>query len=78
MMNLVINGVDVVKDLDGARELAIKSQRADDNELLVSVSDTGVGLPARHADQIFNVFFTTQPQGTGMGLRISRPIVESH
>jgi signal transduction histidine kinase len=44
----------------------------------VSVSDTGVGLPAEHADQIFNAFFTTKPHGTGMGLRISRSIVESH
>jgi signal transduction histidine kinase len=45
---------------------------------LVSVSDTGAGLPPQHADQIFNAFFTTKPQGTGMGLRISRSIIESH
>jgi signal transduction histidine kinase len=45
---------------------------------LVSVSDTGVGLPPQQADQIFSAFFTTKPQGTGMGLRISRSIVESH
>jgi signal transduction histidine kinase len=44
----------------------------------VSVSDTGVGLPQQHADQIFNAFFTTKPRGTGMGLRICRSIVESH
>jgi signal transduction histidine kinase len=44
----------------------------------VSVSDTGVGLPPEQADQIFNAFFTTKPNGTGMGLRISRSIVESH
>ncbi|HVP64274.1 MAG TPA: ATP-binding protein, partial [candidate division Zixibacteria bacterium] len=45
---------------------------------LISVSDTGVGLPAEKADQIFNAFFTTKPQGSGMGLAISRSIIESH
>jgi PAS domain S-box-containing protein len=78
MMNLVMNSVDAMKDVDGTRELTIKSQRAEDGQLLVSVSDTGVGLPPQQADQIFNAFFTTKPQGTGMGLRISRSIVESH
>jgi len=65
-------------DVDGPRELIIKSQPADNNEVLLSVSDTGVGLPHQHADQIFNAFFTTKVHGTGMGLRISRSIVESH
>ena len=46
--------------------------------MLISVSDTGVGLPAEHADQIFNAFFSTKAQGTGMGLSISRSIIESH
>ena len=46
--------------------------------MLISVSDTGVGLPADQADRIFNAFFTTKPQGSGMGLAISRSIVESH
>jgi signal transduction histidine kinase len=67
-----------MKDVDGARELAIKSQRAANEQLQVSVSDTGVGLPAEQADKIFNAFFTTKTQGMGMGLRISRSIVESH
>ena len=78
LMNLMINGIDAMKDVDGARELAIQSQRAENEQLLVSVSDTGVGLPPQQADQIFNAFFTTKPHGTGMGLRISRSIVESH
>ena len=78
MMNLMMNGTDAMKDVDGTRELAIKSQPADNEECLVSVSDTGVGLPAQLADQIFNAFFTTKPHGTGMGLSISRSIVESH
>ena len=78
MMNLIVNGIDAMKDVDGARELAIKSQKAEDDRILVSVSDTGVGLPPQQADQIFKAFFTTKPQGTGMGLSISRSIVESH
>jgi signal transduction histidine kinase len=73
-----INAIDAMKDVDEARELTIKSQRAEDEQLLVSVSDTGVGLPPKQADQIFNAFVTTKPHGTGMGLRISRSIVESH
>jgi C4-dicarboxylate-specific signal transduction histidine kinase len=77
MMNLVSNSIDAMKDLDGSRELAIKSQRAENEQLMVSVSDTGVGLPLQ-ADQIFNAFFTTKVHGTGMGLSISRSIVESH
>jgi signal transduction histidine kinase len=64
--------------VDGTRELIVKSQPAENEQLLVSVSDTGVGLPPQQADQIFNAFFTTKPHGTGMGLRISRSIVESH
>ena len=78
LMNLMVNSIDAMKELDGARELAVKSQSAEKEEVLVSVSDTGVGLPPQQADQIFNAFFTTKPHGTGMGLRISRSIVESH
>ena len=78
MMNLIMNAIDAMKDMDGRRELAIQSQPAEDEHLMVSVSDTGVGLPPQHADQIFNAFFTTKLHGTGMGLSISRSIVESH
>src|ERR1700730_406751 len=78
LMNLMINGIEAMKDVDGTRELDIKSQQSENEHILVSVSDTGVGLPARQADQIFNAFFTTKVQGTGMGLSISRSIVESH
>jgi len=78
LMNLIVNSIDATKEVDGPRELAIKSHRTEKEEVLVSVSDTGVGLPAQQADQIFNAFFTTKPHGTGMGLRISRSIVESH
>jgi PAS domain S-box-containing protein len=78
MMNLFINSIDAMKDVDGRRELIIKSQRAENQRLMVSVSDTGVGLPPQQGEQIFNAFFTTKPHGTGMGLRISRSIIESH
>ncbi len=78
MMNLMINGIEAMKDVDGMRELAIKSQRAEHDEIVVSVTDSGVGLPSQQAEQIFNAFFTTKPHGTGMGLRISRSIIESH
>ena len=78
MLNLINNSIDAMKDLDGSRELAIKSERAENEQLMVSVSDTGVGLPLQQADQIFNAFFTTKFHGTGMGLSISRSIVESH
>jgi C4-dicarboxylate-specific signal transduction histidine kinase len=78
LMNLMVNSIDAMKDVDGRRELAIQSQRTENDQLLVSVSDTGVGLPPQQANQIFNAFFTTKSHGTGMGLRISRSIVESH
>jgi C4-dicarboxylate-specific signal transduction histidine kinase len=78
LMNLIMNGIDAMKDVDGTRELNIKSRRAENEQVLVSVSDTGAGLPPQRADQIFNAFFTTKPHGTGMGLRISRSIIESH
>jgi C4-dicarboxylate-specific signal transduction histidine kinase len=78
LMNLVMNAIDAMKDVDGSRELIIKSQRAGNEQLMVSVSDTGVGLPPQEADQIFNAFFTTKLHGAGMGLSISRSIVESH
>jgi len=78
LMNLMLNAMDAMKDAGGARELDIKSQRAENDHVLVCVSDTGVGLPVQQADQLFNAFFTTKPHGTGMGLSISRSIVESH
>jgi signal transduction histidine kinase len=73
-----MNSIDAMKDGEGTRELTIQSQRSEDGQVLISVSDTGVGLPPQQADKIFDAFFTTKTQGTGMGLRISRSIVESH
>ena len=76
LMNLMLNAIEAMKDIGG--ELTVKSQLGPDRQVMISVSDTGVGLPAEKADQIFNAFFTTKPQGSGMGLAISRSIVESH
>jgi PAS domain S-box-containing protein len=76
-MNLVLNGIEAMKDVDDKRELFIKSQMAEDEQLLISISDTGSGLPPQ-ANQIFDAFFTTKLHGIGMGLSISRSIVESH
>jgi PAS domain S-box-containing protein len=78
LMNLMMNSIDAMKDVNAIRELAITSEQAENEHLLISVSDTGVGLPPQHGDQIFDAFFSTKPHGTGMGLRISRSIVESH
>ncbi|MGA8504729.1 MAG: ATP-binding protein [Candidatus Sulfotelmatobacter sp.] len=77
-MNLIVNSIEAMKDVDGIREMVIKSQRAKNGQILVSVSDIGIGLPPQLAEQIFDPFFTTKPHGTGMGLRISRSIIESH
>jgi NO-binding membrane sensor protein with MHYT domain/signal transduction histidine kinase len=78
LMNLIMNGIDAMKNMDGTRDLCVKSQREENERVLITVSDTGAGLPQQQADQIFDAFFTTKPHGTGMGLRISRSIVESH
>jgi C4-dicarboxylate-specific signal transduction histidine kinase len=78
LMNLMMNSIDAMKEVEGTHELMIESQRSDDGQVLISVSDTGVGLPPEQEDKIFKAFFTTKTHGTGMGLRISRSIVESH
>jgi PAS domain S-box-containing protein len=77
-MNLILNGIDAMKEMNARGELTIKSQQTEKGELLISVSDIGVGLPPKQADQIFDAFFTTKLHGTGMGLSISRSIIESH
>jgi hypothetical protein len=76
LMNLLLNGIEATKGAKG--ELTITSKKTDDGQLLISVSDSGIGLPVGEGDRIFEAFFTTKEQGTGMGLSISRRIVESH
>ena len=77
-LNLMLNGIDAITEGNVAGDLTIKSQRNPDGQLLISVSDTGIGLPPERANKVFDAFFTTKPQGTGMGLSISRSIIESH
>jgi PAS domain S-box-containing protein len=76
LMNLMLNGIEAMKDAPG--ELTVRSRRLDDGQVLIAVRDAGVGLPAEHLEQIFESFVTTKTDGTGMGLSISRTIVESH
>jgi signal transduction histidine kinase len=76
LMNLMLNGIEAMKETGGV--LTVKTGRGEGGQLLISVSDTGVGLPVGRADEIFNAFFTTKLHGSGMGLAISRSIVESH
>jgi len=77
-MNLIVNSIEALKEVDGMREIVIQSQRTEDEQILVSFTDTGIGLPAQLMEQIFEPFFTTKTHGTGMGLRISRSIIESY
>jgi signal transduction histidine kinase len=76
-MNLMLNGIDAMREMNEGSELTIKSER-NQGEVLISVSDTGVGLAQEQAEQIFRAFFTTKKNGSGMGLPISRSIIELH
>jgi PAS domain S-box-containing protein len=76
LMNLMLNGIEAMQDTGG--EMTIASKRSEDGQLLISVSDSGTGLLVNESERIFEAFFTTKPQGTGMGLSISRRIIESH
>jgi signal transduction histidine kinase len=76
LMNLMLNGIEAVTEESG--ELGVTSTRTENGELLIAVSDSGIGLPEAGPERIFEAFFTTKPDGTGMGLSISRRIIESH
>lgn len=75
-MNLMLNGIEAMNDTRG--ELSVRSKATEDGQLLISVSDCGIGLPVKQLERIFDAFFTTKPHGTGMGLSISRTIIESY
>jgi PAS domain S-box-containing protein len=75
-VNLMLNGIEAMMDTGG--ELTIRSERTEDGQLRVAISDTGIGLPADEPDRIFDAFFTTKPQGTGIGLAITLSIIEAH
>jgi PAS domain S-box-containing protein len=78
LMNLMLNGIDAMMDRQPPGKLTVKSQQTENGQILISISDTGAGLSPVQEEQIFNAFFTTKPHGTGMGLPISRSIIESH
>jgi signal transduction histidine kinase len=78
LMNLMLNGIEAISEAKAEGRLTIRSQRNPEDLVLVSVSDTGIGLPPDRADKVFDAFFTTKPQGTGMGLSLSRSIIEAH
>jgi len=76
LMNIMLNGIEAMKGTGGV--LTVESQAAKSEQVMISVIDTGVGLPEEKIDRIFDAFFTTKPQGSGMGLAISRSIIEGH
>jgi signal transduction histidine kinase/CheY-like chemotaxis protein len=76
LMNLMLNGIEAMKGRSGALE--ITSKQSEDGQLMVSVGDSGIGLPVEGAERIFEAFFTTKPDGTGIGLPLSRRIIDSH
>jgi len=76
LMNLLVNGIEAMQETGG--ELTVTSKTIENGQLLISVHDSGIGLSIDEAERIFEAFFTRKPQGTGMGLSISRRIIESH
>jgi PAS domain S-box-containing protein len=75
-MNLMLNAIEAMKETGG--ELTIRSRRNPSSQLIISIRDTGIGLPTENTERIFDAFHTTKLQGTGMGLAITRSIVESY
>jgi C4-dicarboxylate-specific signal transduction histidine kinase len=79
ILNLILNGKDAMSSVQTRpRELLITSREGKAGELLVAVRDTGHGLETKHVERIFDPFFTTKPEGMGLGLSISRTIIEAH
>jgi PAS domain S-box-containing protein len=78
ILNLIMNGAEAMASTEGAKELVLRSQKSDSNGVIIAVRDSGVGLLPQDMPRMFDAFFTTKPAGMGMGLSISRTIVESH
>jgi signal transduction histidine kinase len=79
ILNLMMNGIEAMSSVsDGSRQLLIKTQRDDSDQVLISVTDSGIGLDPKHVERLFEAFFTTKTEGMGMGLSISRSIIEAH
>ncbi|MBN2482752.1 MAG: PAS domain-containing protein [Candidatus Omnitrophica bacterium] len=77
-LNLISNSFDALKDNKGEREILIRASRKDVDTVIVAVKDSGCGIPSRNIPKLFTHFFTSKPDGLGMGLSISRSIIESH
>jgi two-component system sensor kinase FixL len=79
ILNLMMNGIEAMSSVsDGSRQLLIKTQRDDSDQVLISVTDSGIGLDPKQVERLFEAFFTTKTEGMGMGLSISRSIIEAH
>jgi signal transduction histidine kinase len=79
LLNLLMNGIEAMRTItDRPRELLIRSQPLDADTLLIAVQDTGIGFDAQQMARLFGAFFTTKPEGMGLGLSISRTIIEAH
>ena len=79
ILNLIANGIEAMEGVTGRpRELSIGAKSTDDGRVLISVSDCGTGIEPESADHLFEAFFTTKQEGMGLGLSISRTIVEGH
>jgi signal transduction histidine kinase len=78
-LNLIVNAIESFKDLrSGPRNLLLSAKKDDSDNLLVTVTDTGAGFDSANSENIFNAFYTTKRDGMGMGLAISRSIIEAH
>jgi PAS domain S-box-containing protein len=79
VLNLVMNGIDAMRAVtDRPRNLTVRSQLSDQGNIVVNVADSGIGLDPANRDRIFDSFFTTKPEGMGMGLAISNTIIQAH
>ncbi len=79
ILNLVMNGIEAMNTItDRPREMVIRSSAQESDKVLLAVQDSGIGLDSQNLEKIFDTFYTTKSQGMGMGLAISRSIVENH
>jgi signal transduction histidine kinase len=79
LINLIANGIEAMNGVhDRPRELTIRAARTEPDTAMVEVRDTGTGLDPGHVDRLFQSFYTTKAEGMGMGLAISRSIIEAH